>query len=160
MFQLGRAHAAAKADESARAYFSKPSDLGYAAAQASLGDFYGAGRGGLVKDDWEALRLFKLAAAQSDPLGNNNLGYFYESARGGLAKDDREAARLYQLAAEDGEPWGQYNLGRLYQNGRGGLPQSDQEAARLSLRPLHRCKRQCLHPARRGASTARAQGVR
>jgi hypothetical protein len=29
-----------------------------------------------------------------------------------------------------------------------------------SHRLLHRCKRQCLHPARRGASTARAQGVR
>src|SRR6516225_1808798 len=54
MFQLGRAHAAAKADESARANFSKASDLGYAAAQASLGAFYASGRGGLTKDDREA----------------------------------------------------------------------------------------------------------
>ena len=131
MFQLGRAQAAAKADESAREYFSKASDLGYAPAQASLGAFYAAGRGGLAKDDREALRLFKLAAEQGDPLGQSNLGFFYESGRGGLAKDDREAARLYQLAADDGEPWGQYNLGRLYQNGRGGLTQNDREAARF-----------------------------
>jgi TPR repeat protein/ABC-type uncharacterized transport system substrate-binding protein len=130
MFQLGRAHAAAKANESARAYFSKASDLGYAAASASLGDFYASGRGGLARNYDEALRLFKLAAEQGDPLGNNYLGFFYKSGRGGLAKDDREAARLYLLAADDGEPWGQYNLGRLYQNGRGGLIQNDREASR------------------------------
>ena len=131
MFQLGRAHDAAKADESARAYFSKASDLGYAAARVSLGLFYAIGRGGLAKDDREALRLFKLAAEQGDPLGNNGLGFFYESGRGGLTKDDREAARLYQLAAEQGDAAGQNNLGRFYLYGRGGLPQSDQEAARL-----------------------------
>jgi TPR repeat protein len=131
IFQLGRAHAAAKADESARAYFSKASDLGYAAAQASLGLFYAIGRGGLARNDDEALRLSRLAAEQGDPIGNNNLGFFYETGRGGLAKDDREAARLYQLAADSGESWGQYNLGRLYQNGRGGLTQNDREAAGL-----------------------------
>ena len=73
MFQLGRAHAAVKPDDSARAYFSKASDLGYAAAQASLGDFYASGRGGLARNDDEALRLFKLAAEQGDPLGNNRV---------------------------------------------------------------------------------------
>ena len=130
-FQLGRAHAAAKADESARAHFSKASDLGYAAAQASLGDFLASGRGGLARNNDEALRLFKLAAEQGDPFGTNNLGFFYETGRGGLAKDDRVAARLYQLAADDGESWGQYNLGRFHQYGRGGLPQNDEEAARL-----------------------------
>jgi TPR repeat protein len=131
MFQLGGAQAAAKADESARGYFSKASDLGYAPSQASLGAFYAAGRGGLAQDDREALRLVKLAAEQGDPLGNNNLGFFYESGRGGLPKDDREAARLYQFAVDNGDSWGQYNLGRLYQNGRGGLTQNDREAARL-----------------------------
>jgi TPR repeat protein len=114
MFQLGRAHDAAKADESARAFFSKASDLGYAAARVSLGLFYAIGRGGLAKDDREALRLFKLAAEQGDPPGNNGLGFFYESGRGGLTKDDREAARLYQLAAEQGNAAGQNNLGRFY----------------------------------------------
>jgi TPR repeat protein len=131
MFQLGRSHAAAKAFESARVQFSKASDLGYAAAQAALGDLYAAGRGGLAKDDREALRLFKLAAERGDALGNNNLGFFHESGRGGLPKDDGEAARFYKLAADSGEAWGQYSLGRFYQNGRGGLTQNDREAARL-----------------------------
>jgi hypothetical protein len=36
LFQLGRAYAAAKANESARAYVQKASDLGYPPAQASL----------------------------------------------------------------------------------------------------------------------------
>jgi TPR repeat protein len=110
IFQLGRAHAAAKADESARAYFSKASDLGYAAARASLGLFYAIGRGGLARNDDEALRLSRLAAEQGDPLGNNNLGFFYETGRGGLAKDDREAARLYQLAADQGNAFAQSAL--------------------------------------------------
>jgi len=131
MFQLGRTHAAAKAYESAREQFSKASDLGYPAAQASLGVFYAIGRGGLAKDDREGLHLFKLAAEQGDPYGNNNLGFFYETGRGGLPKDDVEAARLYKFAADNGESWGHYNLGRFYQNGRGGLTQNDREAARL-----------------------------
>jgi TPR repeat protein len=107
MFQLGRAHVAAKADEAARVYFSKASDFGYAAAQASLGSFYAFGRGGLAKNDDEALRLFRLAAEQGDAFGYNNLGFFYEMGRGGLPGDDREAARHYKLAADNGDSWGQ-----------------------------------------------------
>ena len=131
MFQLGRAHAAAKAYESARVQFSRASDLDYAAAQANLGFFYAAGLGGLSKDDREASRLFKLAAGKGDAFGNNNLGFFYESGRGDFPKDDGEAARFYKIAADKGESRGQYNLGRFYQNGRGGLTQNDREAARL-----------------------------
>jgi len=128
IYQLGRAYAAAKADDSARAYFSKASDLGYAAAQASLGAFYASGRGGLARNDDEALRLFKLAAEQSDPLGNNNLGFFYQSGRGGLAKDDREAARLYRLAADQGQVFAEFSLGFFYEMGRGGLSKDDLKA--------------------------------
>ena len=95
MFQLGRAHAAAKAYESARAYFSKASDLGYAAAQASLGSFYA-----VVVADWRRMTMKPCACLNSPPsrviaFGYNNLGFFYETGRGGLPKDDREAVRLY-----------------------------------------------------------------
>jgi TPR repeat protein/ABC-type uncharacterized transport system substrate-binding protein len=131
MFQLARAHAGAKAYEPARVYLSKASDLGYAAAQANLGSFYATGRGGLAKDDDEALRLFRLAAEQGDALGYNNLGFFYETGRGGLPKDDSEAVRHYKLAADGGDSWGQFNLGRFHQSGRGGLTADDREAARL-----------------------------
>ena len=77
MFQLGRAHAAAKAYESARVQFSRASDLDYAAAQANLGFFYAAGLGGLSKDDREASRLFKLAAGKGfihNQLAGKRLG--------------------------------------------------------------------------------------
>jgi TPR repeat protein len=130
-YQLGRAYAAAKVYESARMYFSKASDLGYAAAQANLGCFFAIGRGGLERDDVEALRLSRLAAEQGDASGYANLGFFYEMGRGGLPKDDSEAARQYKLAADNGDSWGQYNLGRFYRAGRGGLTANDGEAVRL-----------------------------
>jgi TPR repeat protein len=91
LFQLGRAYAAAKANQSARAYFQKASDFGYPQAQANLGTFYAAGRGGLARDDHEALRLSELAADQGDGLGHNNIGFFYEVGRGNLPKDDNAA---------------------------------------------------------------------
>jgi TPR repeat protein len=131
MFQLSRVYFAATAEESARVYVSKASDFGYPAARASLGFFYAAGRGGLTKNDDEALRLFRLAAEEDDPFGYNNLGFFYETGRGGLARDDNEAARYYKLAADNGDYFGQYNLGRFHESGRGGLAADDREAARL-----------------------------
>jgi TPR repeat protein len=131
LFQLGRAYAADKAYEAARSYFQKASDLGYASAQANLGIFYAAGRGGLARDDHEALRLSRLAADQGDGLGHNNIGFFYEFGRGGLPKDDNAAAQHYKFAAQAGDARGQNNLGRFYQNGRGGLTADDREAARL-----------------------------
>jgi TPR repeat protein/ABC-type uncharacterized transport system substrate-binding protein len=131
LYQMSRAHAAAKANESARAYVQKASDLGYPPAQASLATFYAFGGGGLARNDEKALRLSRLAADQGDGLGHNNIGFFYEFGRGGLPKDDNAAAQHYKSAAEAGEAWGQYNLGRFYQNGRGGLTADDREAARL-----------------------------
>jgi TPR repeat protein/ABC-type uncharacterized transport system substrate-binding protein len=131
LFQLGRAYAAAKADESARAYFQKASDLGYPPAQANLGAFYAFGAGGLARNDEEALRLSRLAADQGDGLGHVNIGFFYEVGRGGVPQDENTAARHYKFAAEAGEAWGQYNIGRFYQAGRGGLTADEREAARL-----------------------------
>ena len=131
LFQLGRAYAAAKANESARAYVQKASDLGYPPAQASLAVFYAFGVGELARNDEEALRLSKLAADQGDGLGHNNIGFFYEFGRGGLPKDDNAAAQHYKLAAEAGEPRGQHNVGRFHQTGRGGLEADERQAARL-----------------------------
>jgi TPR repeat protein/ABC-type uncharacterized transport system substrate-binding protein len=131
LFQLGRAYAAAKANESARAYVQKASDLGYPPAQASLAVFYAIGGGGLARNDEESLRLSRLAADQGDGLGHNNIGFFYEFGRGGLPKDDNAAARHYKLAAEAGEARGQHNVGRFHETGRGGLEADERQAARL-----------------------------
>jgi hypothetical protein len=131
MFELGRAQTATKDYAAARRQFSRASDLGYAAARASLGAFYANGIGGLARDDREALRLFQLAAEQHNAVGESNLGFFYLTGRGGLPKDESEAARLFKLAAGKGEPGAQFGLGRLYEQGGGHLPQDDREAARL-----------------------------
>jgi TPR repeat protein len=94
LFQLGRAYAAAKANESARAYLQKASDLGYPQAQAILGTFYAAGRGGLARDDEEALRLSRLAADQGDGLGHNNIGSSMSLAVAGCPKTRRRSPAL------------------------------------------------------------------
>jgi uncharacterized membrane protein required for colicin V production len=73
-------------------------------------------RGGLAKDDREAVRLYKLAADQGEATGQANLGDMYRDGRGGLAKDDREAARLYKLAADQGDEYAQAALKRLGTN--------------------------------------------
>jgi len=103
---------------------------GNAAAQNNLGVFYRDGRGGLTKNDVEAARLFKLAAAQGDVHAQVNLGAFYSNGRGGLPKDEAEALRLYRLAAAKGDARAQNNIGVYYQNGRAGLAKDDREAVR------------------------------
>jgi TPR repeat protein len=105
-------------------------------AQASLGDFYANGRGGLARNDDEALRLFKLAAEQGDPLGNNNLGSFMSQGVGAWRRTTTrlhasEAARLYGLAAEQVVAFAQNKLAMFYEEGLGGLPRNTGEAARL-----------------------------
>ena len=73
---------------------------GNALAQTNLGDMYTEGWG-VVKDDTEAVRLYRQAATQGHALAQNNLGYMY--AKGlGVAKDDAEAVRLYRQAADPG----------------------------------------------------------
>jgi TPR repeat protein len=48
-------------------------DQGYAQAQVNLGVMYERGRGGLAKDEREALRLYKLAADQEDDAGKKSV---------------------------------------------------------------------------------------
>jgi TPR repeat protein len=88
-------------------------DQGLAAAQNNLGYFHQGGLGGLRKDDFEAVRLFRLSADQGYALGQYNLAIFYEQGRGGLAKDDNEAARLLKLAADQGNAQAQTALTEL-----------------------------------------------
>ncbi len=47
---------------------------------------------GVLKDDAEAVRWFRLAADQGHATGQNNLGFMYASGRGVL-KDEAEAIR-------------------------------------------------------------------
>jgi TPR repeat protein len=74
---------------------------------------YQRGRGGLPKDDRDAVRLYRLAADQGNAGGQSNLGFMYETGRGGLPKDDREAMRLYRLAADQGDDEAKSSVERL-----------------------------------------------
>jgi TPR repeat protein len=88
--------------EEAVRLFKLAADQGNADGQASLGEMYEHGLGGLAKDEREAVCLYKLAADQGNADGQANLGRMYATGRGGLAKDEREAARFYKLAADQG----------------------------------------------------------
>jgi hypothetical protein len=131
MFELGRVLDRGQEYEQARVLYEGAVAQGYVAAQAHLGFDYSLGRGGLAKDDREAVRLFKLSANQGDAFAQVTLGVFYATGRGGLTKDDREAVRLYKLAADQGNAAAQVNLGLFYESGRGGLLKDAREAARL-----------------------------
>ena len=63
---------------------------------------YEQGRGGLPKNDQEAVRLYKLAADQGYAKAQRNLAISYLKGVGGLSKNEQEAARLLKLAAEKG----------------------------------------------------------
>jgi Sel1 repeat len=105
-------------------------DQGNAQGQASLGYFYEKGLGGLLKDEHEAARLWRLTADQGNAVGQASLGFFYEIGRGGLPKDAREAARLCKLSADQSNPTWQLYLAALYRRGLAALPKDDGEAAR------------------------------
>jgi TPR repeat protein len=56
---------------------------------------------GVAQDDAEAVRWYRLAAAQGYAYAQFNLGNMFEKGRG-VAKDTAEAIRLYRLAAAQG----------------------------------------------------------
>ena len=78
---------------------------------------------GVPKDYDEAVKWYRLAAAQGNALAQNNLGVMYENGLG-VPKDYDEAIKWYRLAAAQGNAAAQNNLGGMYANGRG-VPQDD-----------------------------------
>jgi TPR repeat protein len=113
--------------------FRAAAEAGYAPSQVIVGDLYANGRGGLPRNDEEAVRLFKLAAEQEDGNGQASLGFMFSAGRGGLPRNDHEAVRLYKLSAAQDSAAGLSNLGAAYERGMGGLPQDEVEAVRLYL---------------------------
>ena len=75
-------------------------DQGFAPAQVNLGAMFMDGIG--VEQDYaEALRLFRLAAAQERAEAQAYLGRIFENGLG-VARDIVEAVRWYRLAAQQG----------------------------------------------------------
>jgi TPR repeat protein len=87
----------------------------------SLGD-------GVVKDENEAAKWYRLAAEQGEVNGQVNIAYFYEMGIG-VVKDPKEAVKWYRLAAEQGNATAQNNLGMLYDYGEG-VVKDPKEAAK------------------------------
>jgi len=67
---------------------------------------------GVAQDYAEAVRLWRLAAAQGDAGAQCGLGRMYETGRG-VAADTAEAIRLYRLAAAQGDAYATAALARL-----------------------------------------------
>lgn len=101
---------------------------GYGPAQTIAGSLHLMGRGGVEKNEVEAVRYFKLAAEQGDPQGMNSLGAMYMRGGGGLEKDEAEGIRLYRLAADEGNANAIKNIGDLYNVGRGEIAKDQVEA--------------------------------
>ena len=66
----------------------------------------------VARDDAEALRFWRLAAAQGDADAMFNLGFMLERGRG-VAQDRAEAIGLYRLAAAQGDAKAAADLRRL-----------------------------------------------
>ena len=84
-------------------------------AQVSLAEKYRIGLG--VEQNYpEALRLYKLAAAQGVARAQFDLAEMCRFGEG-VAPDFQEAVHWYKLAAEQGLPEAQFALAVMYDNG-------------------------------------------
>jgi TPR repeat protein len=110
-------------------------EKGNAGSQVSLGYIYEKGLNGVLKNDVEAMRWYRLAADQGDPIGQNSVGVMYANGEG-VPKNDAEAVKWYRLAATQNEE-AQFNLGVMYANGRG-VSKNPAEAVRWYRRAADR----------------------
>ncbi len=92
-------------------------EAGDPAAQYGVGVMYYRGEG-VSQEIGEALRLFRLSAAQNYDRAQYTLGVIYENGQG-VAQDYAEAMRWYRLAAAQNHPSASLNIGALYYHGRG-----------------------------------------
>ena len=81
---------------------------------------------GVPQDYAEALKWYRLAAAQGDAEAQLNLGVMYAHGHG-VPQDYAEALKWFRLAAAQGHAEAQYNLGVMYLNGQG-IAQDDVQA--------------------------------
>jgi TPR repeat protein len=68
-----------------------------------MGYFFAEGLCGIKRDDEEAVRWYRKAAAHGDPSGERMLGYMLWTGRG-TEPNREEAAKWYERAASHGDP--------------------------------------------------------
>jgi len=99
-------------------------EAGNAIAQSRLATMYAQGDGVPVNAA-AALHWMQAAAAQNEPIADNELGFVYEYGRSGryagygTADDWDLAAKLWQASASQGLSVGESSMGRAYQYGIG-----------------------------------------
>jgi TPR repeat protein len=118
--ELGRSYRAAGDYRQAMTWHRRAADIGYSAAQVSIGKMYRDGLGVPV-DDAEALRWYRMAAEQGDSWAYVSLGIMARDGRG-VPQEYAEALRWFTRAAEAGNDWAYTNIGRMYAGGLG-VPQ-------------------------------------
>ena len=112
-------------------------EQGNAEAQYNLGVMYDNGFG-VIEDDREAVKWFRLSAEKGHADAQHNVGVMYDDGQG-VIEDDKEAVKWFRLAAEQGDAESQHNLGFMYANGEGVI-EDDREAVkwyRLSAEQGH-----------------------
>jgi TPR repeat protein len=71
-------------------------------------------RTGVPQDSPEAVRWFRLSAAQGQPLAQFHLGVMYAEGNG-IPQDFGEAVKWYRLSAAQGNIHAQHNIGVMYE---------------------------------------------
>jgi tetratricopeptide (TPR) repeat protein len=127
LFQLGRAHAAAREYDQARALYLRADALGHGLAANNLGAIYNEALG-VARDDALARRFYEKAANAGIPLAMANLGFMQQRGNGG--PQDYAAARGWlEKAAAAGLPRAAWGLALMHLNGLG-VPKDAAEARR------------------------------
>ena len=78
---------------------------------------YAEGKG-VPQDYQEAVKWYRLAAAQGYAPAQSSLGLAYEKGQG-VPQDYQEAVKWYRIAAAQGNQFAQINLAVMYTNGTG-----------------------------------------
>ena len=101
--------------------FRKGAEAGNADCQTSLGMFFQAGEripGGVKADPVEAVKWYRLAAAQNHTEAIQHLGMMYVTGQG-VTQDVAEGAKWFLKGAELGNADCQWGLGQCYWEGKG-----------------------------------------
>ena len=115
-----------EADRKLVAEIRARAEMGDAKSQERLGAAFFLGKGGLTKDEVEAVKWFRKAAEQNVADAQFSLGVCYANGQG-VTKDDAQAVKWFRKAAEQNYARAQYNLGVRYTKGQG-VAKDDAEA--------------------------------
>jgi TPR repeat protein len=94
------------------------SGRGDADAQEKLGSLYAEGYS-IDKNEKEAVKWWKKAAAQGNAAAQYELGIAYHEGSGGLSQSDKKALEWFRKAALQDEPRAELNVGIAYYHGIG-----------------------------------------